>query len=136
MNTGLQTEGFSFRNNMIHTVVLPKNWSTELSFIYRSTGIHPLGLYQAIYVLSLGVQKTIMQRKGTLRFNIRDLFHSNRIFANTKFANVDEKWQQYTDSRVATLSFTYRFGKKTVTAARKRETGLETEKDRIQIGGQ
>ncbi len=132
VNTVLKTSRFAFQNSMIHTMALPKNWSAELNFMYISTNIHPLGLYQSRYVVSMGIQKNIMQRKGTLRLNVRDLFYSNRILANTKFANIDEIWQQYTDSRIINLSFTYRFGKKTVTATRKRQTGLESEQDRIQ----
>lgn len=133
VDNAVNHNGFSFRNNMQHTIKLSKNWSSEVIFTYRSRGLHPLGYNRPRSNVTIGVQKNIMQNRGTLRLNIKDIFYTTRIFANTKFANVDETWKQFTDSRSVTLSFTLQFGKKTVTAARKRDTGLETEQNRIQV---
>lgn len=135
VNIQFQNGRASFNNNITNIFSFPKGWSAELNFLYRSGSVHAISPYKSVYRLSMGIQKAVFQRKGILKLNIRDVLYSQIIRASTQFANVDETFKQQSDTRVATLSFTYRFGKKTVTASRKRETGLESEQDRIQVGG-
>jgi hypothetical protein len=77
------------------------------------------------------VQKTILKNKGTLRFNITDIFWTNLPNAVITYpGKYIEKWHAFRESRVGTLSFTYRFGKNTVQSARRRTTGSEEERQR------
>ena len=80
--------------------------------------------------ISVGVQKTVMKKKGTLRFNVTDIFWTNRPKATITYDNYIEYWHAWRESRVANLTFIYRFGKNTVTAARRRTTASEEERRR------
>ncbi len=78
--------------------------------------------------LAAGGQKTVLKGKGTLRLNVTDIFWTNRPRATVKYeGSYLENWHAYRESRVANLSFTYRFGNNKVQAARKRTTASEEE---------
>ena len=72
-----------------------------------------------------------MKSTGTVRFNVTDIFWTNRPRATITFpGRYIENWHAYRESRVANLSFTYRFGNNKVQAARRRTTASEEERQR------
>ena len=81
--------------------------------------------------LAAGVQKTVLKSKGTVRLNVTDIFWTNLPRATITYDNkYIEYWHAYRESRVANLSFTYRFGNNKVAAARRRNTASEEERRR------
>lgn len=80
--------------------------------------------------LAAGVQKTILKNKGIVRFNATDIFWTNLPKATITYANYIENWHAVRETRVANLSFTYRFGNNKVAAARRRATASEEERRR------
>jgi hypothetical protein len=59
------------------------------------------------------------------------MFKTNHIAVIVKYLNQDWHTDRTWDSRFATLSYTYRFGKSTVTRARQRTGGMEDERKRV-----
>jgi hypothetical protein len=80
--------------------------------------------------LSAGVQKLVLKNKGTLRLNVTDIFWTNLPKATITYTNYVENWHAYRETRVANLTFTYRFGNSKVAAARRRATASEEERSR------
>jgi iron complex outermembrane receptor protein len=107
-----------------------KGWSAELNANYSTGGRYGYMVSEPQWGVSAGVQKNIMNKKGTLRFNITDIFWTNLPKATITYDNYIEYWHAYRESRVANLTFTYRFGKNTVAAARRRTTASEEERQR------
>ena len=107
-----------------------KGWSSELNGQFNSGGQYGFMVAKPQWGLSAGVQKMILQNKGTVKFNITDIFWTNLPEGDITYVNYKEHWHAHRETRVATLAFTYRFGKKTVQAARKRTTGSEEERKR------
>lgn len=107
-----------------------KGWSTELNGVFNSGGQYGFMVSEPQWGISAGVQKNILQNKVTLRFNITDIFWTNLPKAVITYDNYIERWHAQRETRVANLSFTYRFGKKTVQGARRRTTGSEEERQR------
>jgi iron complex outermembrane receptor protein len=68
--------------------------------------------------VSVGLSRPILGKKGTLRFSARDLFYTNAMEGLTTFPNATEYFLLRRDTRVYTLSFTYRFGKSYKTTKR------------------
>jgi hypothetical protein len=83
----------------------------------------------------IGVQKKMMQSRGVIKFAWTDIFYTNYIRANVAFTNYREYFDVKRDTRVATLSFTYKFGKTSVAGSRRRGTGADDLKGRVNAGG-
>ncbi|MGZ8509548.1 MAG: outer membrane beta-barrel protein [Chitinophagaceae bacterium] len=114
-----------------NTFTFKKGWTTELNANFSSGGQYGFMVSKPQWGLSTGVQKTVLKSKGTVRFNITDIFWTNRPRATITYPGVYiERWHAYRESRVATLSFTWRFGNNKVQAARRRTTGSEEERQR------
>jgi iron complex outermembrane receptor protein len=113
-----------------NTFTFKKGWTAELNASLNTGGQYGFMVLDPQWGLSTGVQKTVLKNKGTLRFNITDIFWTNLPKAVITYNNYVEKWHAYRETRVANLSFTYRFGNNKVQAARRRTTASEEERQR------
>ncbi len=109
-----------------------KGWSAELNASLNTGGQNGFMVLDPQWALSTGVQKTVLKNKGTIRFNITDIFWTNLPKAVVTFNNYIEKWRAYRETRVANISFTYRFGSNKIQGARRRATASEEERQRAQ----
>jgi hypothetical protein len=113
-----------------NTFTFKKGWTAELNGSVNTGGQYGFMVADPQWGIVTGVQKTILKNKGTLRFNITDIFWTNLPKAVITYNNYIEKWHAYRETRVANLSFTYRFGNNKVQQARRRSTGSEEERQR------
>jgi len=115
-----------------NTFTFKKGWTAELNANFNSGGQYGFMVMDPQWGIGTGVAKQVMKSKGTVRFNITDIFWTNRPKAVITYDNYIEKWHAYRESRVATISFNYRFGNNKVQASRKRTTASEEERQRAQ----
>ncbi len=110
--------------------VLGKGFSAELAGWYNSAGLY--GFFKSLPqgAFSVGLQKQVMQKKGTLKLNVNDPFWWNRFRGSTNYGDINFKIKSNWESRVARVTFTYKFGNQNVKAARQRSTGTEAERNR------
>ncbi len=128
LNSGKPTADIRTNN----TFTFKKGWTAELNASLNTGEQYGFMVLDPQWGLSTGVQKTILKNKGTLRFNITDIFWTNLPKAVITYTNYVEKWHAYRESRVANLTFSYRFGNNKVQAARRRTTASEEERQRAQ----
>lgn len=127
---------FGFMGRTQQTFTLPKDISAEVSVFYLSPQIADEGLFRmkSMCAVDLGVSKQILHKKGSIKFNVNDVFNIQRFrgsFENGgRYTGVRAKWE----SQQFRLSFNYRFGNTSVKAARNRKTGLEDEQSRVKDG--
>ncbi|HMR91826.1 MAG TPA: TonB-dependent receptor [Chitinophagaceae bacterium] len=112
------------------SMTLGKGWSAELNGAYQAKNAWGLFVIRDITVVSAGIQKVTKNKNSTFKLAVSDMFYTNRVAVIVAYQNMDFFTDRTWDSRVATLSFTHRFGKNTVTRARQRTTGVEDEKRR------
>ncbi|RYG29547.1 MAG: TonB-dependent receptor [Chitinophagaceae bacterium] len=103
-----------------------KGWGAELSGVYRSSAVEGQMRIKSIGQLNLGVQKQVLKNKGVIKFNVRDVFLTMRPKGNIDFQRTRASFRQTNESRVATISFQYRFGKP-IKGIPKRKTGGSSE---------
>lgn len=112
---------------------LPKHFSLQLSYNYISPQIADEGLFRmsAMHGVDFGVRKQVLDKKGTLSLNVQDVFNTRKFRGTYELENqhleINNKWE----SRVITLSFSYRFGNMNVKESRKRKGGAEEEQSRL-----
>lgn len=131
ITTGATTGQFNLSNQFKFN----KGWAAELSGYYRTTSVEGVLKIGGFGMLNAGVSKQVLKGKGSMRFNVRDLLWTQRIRGESRFSNIDANFQQRRDSRVANVSFTYRFSKGKVNGQKRRTGGASDEQNRVKTGG-
>ena len=112
-----------------------KGLTTEISGFYRTSGVDGVFRIGGFGMMNLGASMPILKTKGTIRLNVRDVLWSQRIKGESKFGNIDAQFQNYRDSRVATLTFTYRLAKGKLNGnGRRKASGAADEQNRVKSG--
>jgi hypothetical protein len=97
-------------------------WSAELSGFYRSKDADGQIVIEQLSQFNVGVQKSVLKKKGTLKLAVSDFTGPMKARGYIDDVSAAKaSFKQYRDSRVATLTFNYRFGK--MYKAEKRKTG-------------
>ncbi|WP_460638792.1 TonB-dependent receptor [Larkinella harenae] len=110
--------------------VLPKGFSAEVFGWYNSKSIYGFYTTQPQGAFGFGIQKSLMNKKATLKLNVNDPFWLNKFQGYAKYQDIDFRIRARWESRIARLTFTYRFGNQNVKAARQRNTSTEAERNR------
>ena len=120
---------FYFNTNHIFT--LPKEYRLEVGGQYFSGGLESAFIFGAGGSLNLGIQKTVLNKRGVIRFNAQDVLFTSNPDVYIKYGDLDIYVRPRQDSRVVRLNFSYRFGNMSIKGARERATGLDPEKLRV-----
>jgi FlaG/FlaF family flagellin (archaellin) len=102
-----------------------KGWSAELSGWYNSRQFYGLYAARPMGMINAGLQKNILNKKGTIRLNVNDIFWTNRFNGTAAYKDIDFKVRSEWPSRQFRLTFTYNFGNQNVKGARQRNTGSD-----------
>jgi hypothetical protein len=127
----INTAGNMFYVSSNHTFTLPKDYKIEFGGNYFTGGLEGAFLFGAGGSLNMGIQKTIMKKRATIRLNAQDILYTSNPPVTIKYADLDVLVRPKNDSRVVRLNFTYRFGNAAIKGARQRSTGLDSEKGRV-----
>jgi len=113
-----------------NTFTLGKGFSAELSGWYNSAGLYGFFASQPQGAFSVGMQKSLFNKKGMLKVNVNDPFWMNKFRGSTSYQDINFKINARWESRVVRATFTYNFGNQNVKAARQRSTSTEAERNR------
>ncbi|MBF9224072.1 TonB-dependent receptor [Hymenobacter ruricola] len=128
--TNLNRSGLTLEATMNHSFTFGKGWSAELNGRYDSRFVYGFLVQYPIGEVAAGVQKAILDGKATLKLSGADLFYTQVSRVTSTYNDYSETFRQRRDSRLVTLSFSYRFGNSKVTPTRRRTGGAEDEKRR------
>ncbi|RYZ45721.1 MAG: hypothetical protein EOP49_24625 [Sphingobacteriales bacterium] len=133
-NTPLNNGRPTFDVNTTNTFTLPRDFSAELGMFYQARQLYGYMDVQPVWMLNAGIQKNFLDKKATIRINIQDIFWTGYPRATSNYTGYHEDFIAERETRVANISFTYRFGKRTVPQSRRRTSGAEEEKRRAGNG--
>ena len=101
-------------------------WSAELTGFYTSRSQNDIQeIVDPAGQLSVGISKQLFDNKGTIKLAGRDLFYTQWMKGMTYFPMATEWFKLTRDTRVVTLSFSYRFGKAFKTSERTKGSSSE-----------
>jgi hypothetical protein len=121
----------TFSTNGNNQFTLSKTWSAELSGFFNTSGTYGQFVSIPTGMLNAAVQKKILANKGSIKLNVRDIFHSFSPSGTiTNIVDATAKYHNFLDTQVATLTFTYSFGKSTNTPQKRNTGGAESEQGR------
>ncbi|MTK52957.1 TonB dependent receptor [Paludibacter sp.] len=121
---------WSYNANTTQSFTLPCDISMELAGRYRSKQLWGNFTIYEQYSVDLGVQKSLFNKKGTLKVSVDDIFNTNKGGGFAKYGNVDFNVDNHWDSRGVNVSFTYRFGKDSFKTRANRSTASSEEQSR------
>jgi iron complex outermembrane recepter protein len=127
----IDLEYTSFNMNVTNTFTIKKGLTAELSGFYRHKSVEQLTKVEPLYQMSFGLQKQVLQGKGTLRLNVRDPFQWQRFQGLNKYGYVDMTFKNRPDTRQITATFSLRFGKQTQQQQRRRNGSSQEEQSRV-----
>lgn len=116
-----------------NTFKLPKGITAEVSGWYSSPSVWG-GTYEtkSLGSLNLAFQKRFFDNKLTARLGFNDILFTSPWQGSTQFGDLRIDGNGGNDSRQVRFNLTYNFGRDEIKKARKRDTGIENEKSRIQ----
>jgi hypothetical protein len=121
----------TFSGNGNNQFTISKTWSAELSGFYDSGGTYGQFVTLPKGMLNAAVQKKILNNKGSIKLNVRDMLHSFSPSGTiTNIAGANATFHNFIDTRVATLAFTYSLGRSTNTPQKRETGGAESEQGR------
>lgn len=133
-----QLYGQALDNSGTYWHVAPTNqfrinarWNAELGGMFQTRAYAGQFVVRPMGQVRLGVARKIWHERGTVKLAVSDVFYTYQVGGTIKgIANSTARWYSYLDSRVATLSLTYRFSKGQT--LRGRQTGSsENEQQRV-----
>jgi len=112
-----------------------KGWGAELSGWYLSKGVEGQILLAAMGQMSAGISKTVLKGQGSVKFNVRDILYTQLPHGDINFKETEARFRNSRDTRVANLTFTYRFGKPIKSNNNQRKKGgASDEQNRVNMG--
>ena len=112
-----------------------KGWSAELSGFYRSSGIEGQVLVKSMGQLSAALAKQLLKEKATLKLGLRDILYTQQVRGTIDFQETEATFHNWRDTRQASLTFTYRFGKPIKGLPQRRNNSAADEQNRVKVGG-
>lgn len=135
-NEMLEVEAGNLSFNVNNQFKFNKGWSAELSGWYRTKGIEGQIAINQMGAASFGVAKQVIKGKGTVKLNVRDMFYTQQASGDINFQSTQAHFKNTRDSRVANISFVYRFGKQMKESRQRRNTGgANDEQNRVKMNG-
>ncbi|MET0392935.1 MAG: outer membrane beta-barrel protein [Chitinophagaceae bacterium] len=129
-NTVVNSQTLNAQFSTNHNLSIAEGWSGEVNFTFDSGNNTGVMKDQFYWILGAGVQKTVLSKKGTIRFNVTDILWRQWPRFRSIYRDYHEYLTAKRDTRIANLSFTWRFGKNTITQSRRRTTASEEERRR------
>lgn len=125
----LSEKGAAFRIRSYNTYKFGNGWSTELNGFYQPLYNFGITSFDPRWKIDFGIQKSVFDNKGKIKFAITDIFWRYYPRGFTDFGNINEGFRSVRDTRVATIAFSYNFGNIKV-KVEKNEGGAKEEKRR------
>ncbi len=131
----IDVNGTTAMANITNSFTIKNGWGAEVSGFYRTRSIEGTLVANPMGAINIGISKQVMQKKGSIRLSVRDVFFTQKFSGYSKYQNIDVTIKNVRDSRVFNLSFSYRFGKQQNSPQRKKG-GASDEQNRVKVGGQ
>jgi hypothetical protein len=131
----LDVSAGSLMMNMNNQMNFKKGWGAEISGWYMTNGVEGQILLKSMGQLTAGISKQVLKGKGTVKANVRDILYTQIPHGSINFKNTEARFRNTRDSRVANITFTYRFGKPIKnTNGQRKKGGASEEQNRVNAG--
>ena len=130
-NLNINLKNFNF--NSINNFTIHKRLTAELSGFYQSPSLWGISKSNAFYSISAGIQMKSKNEKNSFNLNLSDVFHTGiySFSAIVPELNIHNSGSLNFEPRVLRFTFSHNFGSEKVKSERKRATGSDEERKRV-----
>jgi outer membrane receptor protein involved in Fe transport len=107
---GFNNSNFSWTVALLGNMSIPKFATVQIQGNYRGPIVLPQGEIEPMWGLNLGIRKNIMNNRATVSANVSDIFNTRIFRIKTEDPRFVQDRMFNRETRIGTLSFTYRFG--------------------------
>ncbi len=115
--SGVDAEGDSFINSrfswtlsLMSNVRIPDWFNVQVMGNYRGPIAVPQGNIRPVFGMSMGLRRNFLQQNATVSLNVSDIFNTQRFVLETDGNRFAQERRFDRETRILTLSLTYRFG--------------------------
>jgi outer membrane receptor protein involved in Fe transport len=108
----IYVNNMQFSGNLSNMFQFPGGWSGEVAGFYKSRFRYLQGTQLHLWSVNAAVSKKLLKERVTLKAGITDIFYSQVMSGIDYLPRSTSYYSFYKDSRRATLSITFSFGKK------------------------
>ncbi len=108
----LNNEAFSWFSRLSSRLTLPYKIDWQINGMYFGPKKTAQGKSLGNYVINTAFSKDVLKDKGTIAFNISDIFNSRKMISETNLTSVSSYSEYQFRRRQFNLSFTYRLNMK------------------------
>lgn len=110
-NAELNATNFSFSVRMQNSFRFLPSMDLQVTVDVRGPMTFPQGQMAEMWGIDLGYRYDFLKGKASLTLNVSDIFDTRRFYVDTRGDNFFGDVYRKRETRIATLQFTYRFGK-------------------------
>src|SRR5690606_1673406 len=104
-------QGFNWNANAITNYRIRPNLSAQVRTEYRAPMIQAQGKSVEAFIVDAGLKLDVLNKKGTVNLNVRDLFNQRRWGGYTQTSQFYREHESRWMRRMFMVSFTYRIGR-------------------------
>lgn len=119
--------------SIISNMNIPNLAQVQITGNYRGAQVEAQGIRRPVYGINLGIKRDILKKKGSISLNVSDIFNVREFNSETNGRNFAQTSLRKRETRIATLTFSYQFGKFTDPEKRRsgrNRTGTDTNDSR------
>jgi outer membrane receptor protein involved in Fe transport len=120
VDADLQNNNFSYIFKLISNMRVWKNMDIQFTANYTGPTATAQGEVKPVLAMDFGIKKELF-KNASLGLNITDLTNSRKMYMTASGTNFSQTMEHKRESRIATLTFTYRFGKMSETGKKGRQ---------------
>lgn len=110
VDADMQNNNFSYILKLLSNMRVWKNMDIQFTANYMGPTVTAQGEVNPIFTMDIGLKKEVF-RNASLSLNVSDLTNSRKMAMESNGSNYYTKMERRRESRIATLTFSYRFGK-------------------------
>ena len=111
IEASLQSEAINWNSRLAINLKVMKNTSVQVTGFYAGPMKNPTGTVKGMMNgVDAGIKQDLFKGKGSLSLNVTDIFNTRKFQIHNYGDYFDYNGYRKRESRVATLTFSYRFG--------------------------
>ncbi len=115
----------------LNSFSLPKGFNAEVSGKYQSPSFYGILNYQQIFNVDAGISKSLFNKRASLRLSASDIFNTDATKFSSNYQNLDLYGKDKVETHILLVNFSWQFGKTSIDASRRRNSGSDTEQNRV-----